>query len=42
MPSNSKRSCGKEKWATDEEVIDYAIGQSTPGIIAVIQQPYRL
>ena len=36
LPLIQKEVVEKKKWATDEEVIDYyAIGQSTPGIIAV-------
>lgn len=31
-----KRNCWRKKWATEEEVLDYyAVGQCTPGIIAV-------
>ena len=36
LPLIQKEVVEKKQWATDEEVIDYyAIGQSTPGIIAV-------
>lgn len=36
LPIIQKEVVEKNKWATDEEVIDYyAIGQCTPGIIAV-------
>lgn len=36
LPMIREEVVKKQKWATDEEVIDYyAIGQSTPGIIAV-------
>ena len=34
--SNYTRSLEKKRWATDEEIIDcFAIGQCTPGVIAV-------
>ncbi|HZJ83424.1 MAG TPA: chromate transporter [Clostridia bacterium] len=36
LPIIQKEIVEKRKWATDEEVIDYyAIGQCTPGIIAI-------
>ena len=36
LPIIQEEIVNKRKWATDEEVLDYyAIGQSTPGIIAV-------
>lgn len=36
LPIIQKEIVEKRKWATDEEILDYyAIGQSTPGIIAV-------
>jgi chromate transporter len=36
LPMIQEEVVKKHKWATDEEVIDYyAIGQSTPGIIAI-------
>lgn len=36
LPIIQEEIVKKRKWATDEEVLDYyAIGQSTPGIIAV-------
>lgn len=36
LPIIQKEIVGKRNWATDEEIIDYyAIGQSTPGIIAI-------
>ena len=36
MPMMQKELVDKKKWITDEELIDYyAVGQSTPGIIAV-------
>lgn len=36
LPMIQEEIVNKRKWATDEEVLDYyAIGQSTPGIIAV-------
>lgn len=36
LPIIQKEVVDDKKWATDEEVIDYyAIGQSTPGIIAI-------
>ena len=36
LPIIQREVVEKRKWATDEEVLDYyAIGQSTPGIIAV-------
>lgn len=36
LPLIQKEIVEKNKWATDEEIIDYyAIGQCTPGIIAV-------
>ena len=36
LPIIQEEIVKKRKWATDEEILDYyAIGQSTPGIIAV-------
>ena len=36
LPMLRKEVVDKHKWATDEEMLDYfAIGQSTPGIIAI-------
>lgn len=36
LPIIQEEIVNKRKWATDEEILDYyAIGQSTPGIIAV-------
>ncbi|HLR20648.1 MAG TPA: chromate transporter [Tissierellaceae bacterium] len=36
LPIIQEEIVNKKQWATDEEIIDYyAIGQSTPGIIAV-------
>ncbi len=36
LPILQREVCEKRKWATDEELMDYfAIGQCTPGIIAV-------
>ena len=36
MPMMQRSLIGRRKWMTDEDLIDYyAIGQSTPGIIAV-------
>ncbi len=36
LPIIQEEIVNKRKWATDQEVLDYyAIGQSTPGIIAV-------
>lgn len=36
LPIIQKEVVEKKKWATDEEIIDYfAIGQCTPGVIAV-------
>ena len=36
LPILQKEIVGRKRWATDEELMDYyAIGQSTPGIIAV-------
>lgn len=36
LPMIQREIVDKYKWATDEEVLDcYAIGQSTPGVIAV-------
>ena len=36
LPMMQKEIVEKRNWATDEEILDYyAIGQSTPGIIAV-------
>ncbi len=36
LPILQREICEKKKWATDEELMDYfAIGQCTPGIIAV-------
>ncbi|MBN2557861.1 MAG: chromate transporter [Clostridia bacterium] len=36
LPMIQREITGKYKWATEEEVLDYyALGQSTPGIIAI-------
>ncbi len=36
LPILQREVCDKKKWATDEELMDYfAIGQCTPGVIAV-------
>lgn len=36
LPLLTKEICEKRKWATEEELLDYyAVGQCTPGIIAV-------
>ena len=36
LPLLTKEIVGKKKWATEEELLDYyAVGQCTPGIIAV-------
>ena len=36
LPALQREVVEKRRWATDEEVMDwYAIGQCTPGIIAV-------
>jgi len=36
LPILQREVCEKKKWATDEEIMDYyAIGQCTPGVIAV-------
>lgn len=36
LPILQREVCEKKKWATDEELMDYfAIGQCTPGVIAV-------
>ncbi len=35
LPILQREVVEKKKWATDEELTDYAIGQCTPGIIAV-------
>lgn len=36
LPILEREVVEKKKWATNEEILDYyAIGQSTPGIIAI-------